>query len=1197
MTNSSLKRHLSAFALSMMLAMQTAQAFTISQVPAFVPSALPPNIVITLDDSGSMRWGYAPDGICAQHNTRRAKSADFNPIYYNPRIRYDGPPDANGVALTTTFTAAWHNGFDTSRGSRDLSTNYQVTWAFDPTSNGTPTDFNQCGGSATNNNFAENAAIDYNPTGGPDQRRTGVPAYYYVFDKTVSGCPGTGTTATEACYRRVIVGAASGTFDRDGDGTVDADERQNFANWYSFYRTRNLLTVSAAAKSFQSMPEGARMAWQSLNTCNASFVTTSATPTRNCTGVGGNVNSLMRLYDTAHKANFYKWLFRLPANGGTPLRAAMQRAGEYYRTSTAVNLRNTPYAQDPQVTTGTEVACRPNAHILMTDGVWNESDGNFCSGANCGNTDRTARKLPDGTDYSITSTLTPIYRDASSNTLSDVAFYYWATDLRPTLDNLLPPFIADRTGSADQQYWNPKNDPATWQHMVNFTVGLGLKGTLVAPNPAWDLNTYGPGGGYPNLLSGAATWPAASSNASPGNVYDLWHAAINSRGQAFNAENPAELVDALEGALRRIESQKSAAASLATNSTRIATETLLYQARFNSGDWSGEFTAFRVNSDGSKGAIAWDATAPGKIPAHGSRSIYSWSGSAGINFTRSDLDGAGLWSPIGDDELLAYLRGDTSREVANGGSFRNRGSRLGDIVNSDPVFVGAENYGYTTLPEGAVAGATPYDSYVSTKNSRRKMVYVGANDGMLHAFDALTGEERFAYVPQAVIPNLKELKETDYSHRFYVDGSPIAIDAFLGSSWRTVLVGSTGAGGKSMFALDVTDPDAFGTSKILWEINSATPFRSGDVTDPRYDQDLGFTLGQAQVFKLNNGEWAAIFGNGYRSNNERAVLYVVKLSDGTLMRKIDTGVGNSTSKNGLGTPTLYDANGDDVADYAYAADMLGNVWKFDLTSTSAASWSIAFSASSGFPNGSPLFQARNAAGQIEPIQGRLELARPPSGVSGVLVLFGTGRFLSTADKGDTTGQSFYGILDNGTRVTATDRSTLQAQTISTASYSYTTIGADLVETTVTTTIRNVSQNAINWAGGRRGWYMDLPDPGERVIGMPVVRGGRVLFTTQVPSDDPCRFGGSGWLMQVDAATGKQQTTPVFDINRDKEINSLDPNASGIRITVGLAKQVLTLEGSPYGQALVSGTTGEIQSERIRRFVEGVGRESWREVGR
>jgi type IV pilus assembly protein PilY1 len=579
------------------------------------------------------------------------------------------------------------------------------------------------------------------------------------------------------------------------------------------------------------------------------------------------------------------------------------------------------------------------------------------------------------------------------------------------------------------------------------------------------------------------------------------------------------------------------------------------------------------------------------VPAHGTRNIVTWSGTAGTAFSEAGLRTAGLWSPINSLDLLNYLRGDASKEKRNNGSYRDRAAALGDIVNSDPVFVYAQNYGYSSLPEGG------YATFVARKKSRAKMLYVGGNDGFLRGFDVDTGVERFAYVPNAVIGKMQRLSATNYAHTYFVDGSPTSWDAYFGGGWKTVLVGSTGAGGKSVFALDVTDPAAFSERNVLWEINPLTAKRAGEAVDPEYAKRLGYTIGQAVVAKLRNGEWAAIFGNGYGSESNEASLYVVRISDGQLIRRIDTGVGSAGAPNGLGTPTLYDLNGDDVYDVVYAPDMLGNVWKFNLTEGDAGSWKIAFEATADFRSGAPLFQARNAGNGVQPISARIELASPPPGKAGIMVVFGTGRFFAGKDSKSlaANSQSFYGIWDNGTPVTEPKRDTaLQKQRVL-ATRTVTRVDP-VTKVSEQIDVRDLSAEPVDWSA-KRGWYIDLPDAGERVIGAASVRGGRVIFTTQVPSTDPCEFGGSGWLMEVSATTGAKLPYSVFDTSGDKLVTTADELVSGLKLTVGMVKSPLVVEGSPIAVKILSGTSGSVQVERNRTFGPPLGRESWRELRR
>ena len=1192
-----LRQLISGCSLSAMLLAQNAAAFTIAQNPPFLPTPLPPNILMTFDDSGSMRWAYAPDSICGEHDTRRVKSSSYNPLYYNPTVRYDPPVKYNSTnntysEYTTSFTAAYVNGFYTGHGTVNLSSGYRPTWSKDPSnstqseSSGDPSCSNNT--EKLRNNFARNPSADFTSA----QRFIGVQAYYYVYDTTLSGC--NSTLTDEDCYRRVFVSDTSGpgNFDLNGDGVIsaaDKDERQNFAVWYSFYRTRTLMTATSATRALVGVPPTARVGWQSLSSCNAttgSGTTNGRLFTSSCEGWdGSDFDKRLKVFDGAHRTNLLNWLARLPASGGTPLREGTARVGDYFRT----NGVNSPYALTPTVTQGTEYSCRPNFHILMTDGIWNDSSGSFCSGTNCGNRDNSSRTLPDGTSYSPRAP----FKDDNSSSVADVAFHYWATDLRPDLANNLMPYRIDRDGTADAQYWNPKNDPATWQHVVMFTVGLGLSRTFTATGIPWGGSTYA-GSGYANLVAGTANWPSTGADVTPGNVYDLWHAALNSRGQSFSADTPRDLSDALATALNRILERESAAAALATNSTRLATDTLLFQARFFSGTWTGALTAYAINTDGSVGNVQWEATAPGKIPAYGSRKIFTWNGvsGAGTTFTQSGLNDAGLWSSIGSTSLLDYLRGDTSNENPNGLRYRARGGPLGDIVNSDPAFVATENFGYTAL---ASDGAS-YPAFLTAKKTRTKMLYVGSNDGFLRGFNALTGEEVFAYVPNGIVPDLPQLADVNYAHRFYVDGAPAAWDAYFGGGWKSVLTGTTGAGGRSVFALDVTNPASFSASNVLWEINQNTPMRTNDAADPQYGARLGSTLGQAVVVKLNNGEWAAVFGNGYRSPGsvspsipgDQASLYIVRVSDGTLIRRIDTGFGSLSAPNGLGTPTLFDVNGDEIADVAYVPDMRGNVWKFDLSGGSASAWDVAFKpGNTTFPNGLPLFQAVNSLGSFQPISARIELASPPPGKGGIMVLFGTGRFFAVGDNTDSTRQTFYGIWDDGTPITVTNRSTLQAQTISTVNISLRGVATD---------VREVTTTAVDWTT-KRGWYIDLPTSMERVIGSAAVRDNRVIFTTLIPSTDPCVFGGSGWLMEVSAITGAQLPYAVFDTTNDKLVTADDRILAGVPLTVGMVKRPLVIDGSPVAAKFLSGTTSEIQIERNRTFGPPLGRESWREVQR
>ncbi len=345
-------------------------------------------------------------------------------------------------------------------------------------------------------------------------------------------------------------------------------------------------------------------------------------------------------------------------------------------------------------------------------------------------------------------------------------------------------------------------------------------------------------------------------------------------------------------------------------------------------------------------------------------------------------------------------------------------------------------------------------------------------------------------------------------------------------------------------------------SMVMWEYTEA---------------DMGLTYSKPQIARLNNGQWAAIFGNGYNSVNERAYLYVVNLETGTLIAKIEAG---TSTANGLSTPVLRDADGDMIMDYAYAGDLQGNLWKFDLSS---------------FANqATPQFVARNGSGQVQPITAQPTIGGHPSG--GVLVYFGTGQYLTTGDPLNAQVQTFYAIWDNGSPVTTTDRSELQVQSITNQTdQTFTLDDKNTVDTTddvtQTSSLRETSANALDW-GVKRGWYMDMNEAsstGERIVTQALLRYGRVIFLTVIPSANVCEAGGDSWLMELDAITGAKTGGSSFDLNEDGEFDSGDflasgAVASGIKTTVGITKPPAWFTG-PDGKdyKVMTGTTGAIQS--------------------
>lgn len=690
-----------------------------------------------------------------------------------------------------------------------------------------------------------------------------------------------------------------------------------------------------------------------------------------------------------------------------------------------------------------------------------------------------------------------------------------------------------------------------------------------------------------------------------------WDADNNDRpDNYFLVTNALNLKDQLSSAFNNILGMTSSAAAIATNSTRLDTDTLIYQARFDSGDWSGQLLAYPVNEDGSVGQPLWDAAELLPLPVN--RKIFTLnpdiSGKPkGINFTWGSTtelhatqqtalnqNGSGVVDGLGK-ERVNYLRGVQSQEQSHGGPFRSRQNVMGDIVNSDPWFVGSQNFGYLDLEGLEGSSYLTYRESDAYKN-RSKMLYVGSNDGMLHAFDAVSGEEKFAYVPLGVYPILSSLTDPLYDHHMFVDGSPRASDAYIDVSgdsipeWRTILAGTLGAGGKTVFALDVTEPDSFSSEDVLWEYA---------------DTDLGYTIGQVYIVRMANDQWAAVFGNGYNSTNYTAVLYVVNLQTGTLIKKINTGIGSASQPNGLATPAPVDYDGDRIVDAIYAGDLHGNMWKFDVSATNVNSWGIALKKGGDHI---PLFTARGPSGETQPITSRPNVGYGPFGNSlQVMVYFGTGQYFEKFDNvvgSDPPVQSFYGIRDsrdNNAAIVKTDRSVLVEQTVlaEVNAFDY--------------ALRVISDYDVVYGDEVKGWYMDLVSPisgaeGERVVDSPLLNGDHLVYTSVIPSGSPCEFGGTGWLYEVDPFTGGRVSYSVFDLSGDDLFDAGDyvtveidgkevkVSVSGKRSTSGIITTPGVISAGTKEYKLSSTSSGTIETTTEKPGISDLlGRSSWRQI--
>ena len=865
--------------------------------------------------------------------------------------------------------------------------------------------------------------------------------------------------------------------------TGGAEAAQNFANWWTYYGNRNRALVAGITNSLKGL--------KNMRVGSFEFVDPPALTT----------NQVM--YDMgspSEKATLINRIRSLRANGGsTPSRrGTAYMLNQFQRTDSGAPI---------------QYECQRNAAMLFTDGYTNDSSGNLATISayfDVGDQDHTIGAPYGGAPYSGGV--------ASSNTIADYAMWGYLTNPRPDMPLGRVPVPAACPGAGDGVDCNPN------LHVNFYGVTLGARGAIFDVNAAATADPY----------ANPPSWTANSAtNLNPANVDDIWHASLNARGEFINANTPKDITDAMRRILVKVASGASPSGSLAMTGARISARSLSvvpsYEVKNEGTDWHSFLHASRPTLDLATGIVTetpvWEASA---LLTSTGRGSHTWYGTAGgvLNFNSTNItdlqtfcDGNAHLSRCtgvelgafvtGTAQAIDYFLGDQSNEIANGGTLRDRTTLLGDIINSTPVISSpVDDYGYRALP--APYGAS-YDTYMSTtKQTRPVMVYVGANDGMLHAFHGgidhagdpmgTGGEEQFAYIPRAVLGHMGNLLfpyniadggDQKFDHRYYVDG-PIAVgDAYYGGDWETVLVGTTGAGGRSVFALEVSNPSSFNR---LWEIDDQH-------ADADVRGNIGHVLGKPVIvpFRTNAGvvSWKAIFGNGYNSANGRAVLFVVDIDDGTVRMIEAEEAGAPSGPNGLGNIVVLDRR-DTVSGYAirdgfvdtvYAADQKGALWKFNLLDSATLIDTPMFTTQAHLEGGETFRQ---------PILGGLTATA--GGAGGVMVMFGTGSFSFVGDASDVSIQTIYGVRDIGGATTLTT-SDLFARSI-------------VVDGATTRTITDDSMGS-----GYKGWYLNLP-AGERMVGYPRVASGVLFIPTYAPTvAGGCSTGGENWLYGLDTRTG------------------------------------------------------------------------------
>ncbi len=614
---------------------------------------------------------------------------------------------------------------------------------------------------------------------------------------------------------------------------------------------------------------------------------------------------------------------------------------------------------------------------------------------------------------------------------------------------------------------------------------------------------------------------------------ELWHAALNGRGKFYPARDASALNAAFTNILDNIIADTSTPlVSISASSSSLRTDSNVYIAEYAGATWAGNIKSYTVAAGTGEIGTTPIWYAAGTVASVGqgldatgfsdtARLVLSHDGTTGISWEWGNLSTpqkallkTGSETDTDGTNRLNYVRGDRTKEVGavTPGPFRTRASRLGDIVNSNIWFVGKPSGGYSDAA---------YATFRTANVGRTPVIYVGANDGMLHGFGASDGVERIAYVPKGVLSKLVSFSSPSYTHKYFVDGQPFSGDAEVGvGNWKTLLVSGLGGGGKGYFILDVTNPTNFTTA------NAATIVKA-DTTDST-DADLGHIYSPAvvddgradksgQIVKMNDGKWAVVMGNGYNSTNEQPVL-IVHYVDGTTPRKITPVCASSCpgfvgNGNGLSAPRLLDLNSDGKVDVAYAGDLQGNLWKFDLASATNTNWKVAFAPVSG--SSVPYFVAKSATNVRQPIVSAPYAMLHPKG--GIMLAFGTGRNVTDTDPASVGTDTMWGVWDNSaidvsaTPVTFTDPSlgvvnagsdTSRPTTLVQQTHALAGTEAPVGTETVGKVFYDVSRNGVVYttdATTKRGWYLDWPVAGLRVLHNPVIfKGERILVQSTVP---------------------------------------------------------------------------------------------------
>ena len=946
--------------------------------------------------------------------------------------------------------------------------------------------------------------------------------------------------APASTFQRVDIVSTNNSYPRGPNRTDCAgatctynEEMTNFANWYAYYKTRIQMTKTAVGLAFAPMSGNFRVGLSKMSV----------------SGAGGAIDVKPTDFTSTARQTWYNTFYTTTTSGSTPTRPALDNVGKMF-----ANLSPYNYAAGSEVV---QYPCQQNFILLTTDGYWNQG----YSGSAVSNDG-----VEDPSRFCTASRGCVDTRSQSQASLADVALYWYnggsnnnTVSLRPSIDDVTKIGLVP-AGAGEN----------THLHVNTYTLGLGIDGIMTYESK-YDTAPK-PGGDFYNLLTkvttgcpwnggGAYVWPDphvtdSTSNTIQERVDDLWHTAINGHGKYFSASDPLAVQAGLNEAISNITVRVGAASAAATSTPNISKEdNNIFTDTFVTGKWYGELSNKQIdlttglvgnnvlwNTSTTLGATVsassdtraikmLDTSASPPSVKEFSYNALSTTEKAWFDNKCSQLAQCGTLSASDQatvnagSNIVNWLRGQ--QQYANDLLLRAYSTTdpaagtvqpivLGDIASSKPAFLRAPIKSYT------MAGYSDFKSTMST--SRVATVFTAANDGMLHAFNATSGAEMWAYVPRITMQKLYKQASTNYSssHQFSTDGSPELGDVQLpdpaapGSLlWKTVLVAGLNGGGRGFYALDVTRPDL--PPVPLWEL-CADP-----AVCAKNDADIGLSFGNPQ-FGMWQGKWVVFLTSGYNNvsgadgvnvgTTGHGFLYIVDVSNGTILKKVDTGNGSVSTPSGLAKITSISSNPftDPVTTYVYGGDNTGQMFRFDLTSATPGVVSVVNMGSTG---------------SNQPITTRPEVTQcletdtvngAPVSHAQRVVIFGTGRLLDLPDISDTSTQSLYMLKDTGSAIGNIRSASLVQQTLSVKS-SVADPNAPANSST-NLLIYTATRNAVDLST-KNGWYVDFNlNSGERInLDPQIVDGGVNVVSTMPTSSSACQVGGTSNVYQFNVCTG------------------------------------------------------------------------------